>query len=84
MRQLAIVGLGVRTISEWKKRWHDHISCKPVHSSIVIKDAGLVLGADTILVRMAKTRSGARALAIEADRERLTGPRKESDDQQAA
>jgi hypothetical protein len=37
----------------------------------VIKDAGLVLGADTILVRMGETRSGAKALAVEADRERL-------------
>jgi hypothetical protein len=31
----------------------------------------LVLGADTILVRMGDTRSGAKALAVEADRERL-------------
>jgi hypothetical protein len=30
-----------------------------------------VLGADTILVRMGETRSGAKALAVEADRERL-------------
>jgi hypothetical protein len=35
------------------------------------QDAGLVLGADTILVRMGETRSGAKALAVEADRERL-------------
>ena len=30
-----------------------------------------MLGADTILVRMGETRSGAKALAVEADRERL-------------
>ena len=36
----------------------------------MIKDAGLVLGADTILVRMGETRSGAKALAVKADRER--------------
>src|ERR1700730_6311944 len=37
----------------------------------MIKDAGPVLCADTIWVRMGETRSGAKALAVEADRERL-------------
>ncbi len=42
-----------------------------IYPGIAIEDAGLVLGADTILVRMGETRSGAKALAVEADRERL-------------
>ena len=56
----------MRSLNELKKSWDDHVS-----RGLVIKDAGLVLGADTILVRMGETRSGAKALAVEADRERL-------------
>jgi hypothetical protein len=61
----------VRSFNELKKRWDDHVSHGRFHPGLVIKDAGLVLGADTILVRMGETRSGAKALAVEADRERL-------------
>ena len=60
-----------RSFNELNKRWDDHVSSRRYHPGIVIKDAGLVLGADTILVRMGETRSGAKALAVEADRERL-------------
>ena len=59
----------VRSFNELKKRWDDDVSVRHYH--VVIKDAGLVLGADTILVRMGATRSGAKTLAVEADRERL-------------
>lgn len=61
----------MRSFNELKKRWDDDVSSRRYHPGIVIKDDGLVLGADTILVRMGKTRSGAKALAVEADRERL-------------
>jgi hypothetical protein len=61
----------VRSFNELKKRWDDHVSFRHYHPGIVIKDAGLVLGADTILVRMGEMSSGAKALAVEADRERL-------------
>jgi hypothetical protein len=44
----------VRSFSELKKRWDDDVSCRQYHPGIVIKDAGLVLGADTILVRWAR------------------------------
>jgi hypothetical protein len=62
---------GVRSFNELKKRWDDHVSRGRYRLGLVIKDAGLVLAADTILVRMGETRSGAKALAVEADRERL-------------
>lgn len=69
---LAPVGsLIVRSFNELKKQWDDHVSFRHYHPGIVIKDAGLVLGADTILVRMGETSSGAKSLAVEADRERL-------------
>ncbi len=61
----------VRSFHELKKQWDDHVSFTHYHPGIVIKDTGLVLGADTILVRMGETSSGAKALAVEADRERL-------------
>jgi hypothetical protein len=61
----------VRSCNELKKRWDDHVNSRRYHPGIVIKDSGLVLGEDTILVRMGETRSGAKALAVEADRERL-------------
>jgi hypothetical protein len=61
----------VRSFNELKKRWDDHVSRGRYHPGIVINDAGLVLGADTILVRMGETRSGAKAFAVEADLERL-------------
>jgi len=53
-----------------KKRWDNDVSSRRYHPGILIKDAGLVLGADTVLVRMGETLSGAKALAVEADRER--------------
>jgi hypothetical protein len=62
---------GVRSFNELNKRWDDHVSRGRYHPGLLIKDAGLVLGADAILVRMGQTRSGAKALAVEADRERL-------------
>jgi hypothetical protein len=58
----------VRSFNALKKRWDDDVSVRHYHPGIVIKDAGLVLGADTILVRMGATRSGAKTLAVEADR----------------
>ena len=61
----------MRSFNELKKRWDDHVSRGRYHPGLAIEDAGLVLGADTILVRMGETRSGAKALAVEADRERL-------------
>jgi hypothetical protein len=61
----------VGSLSELKKQWDDDVSRRRYHPGLVIKDAGLVLGADTILVRMGETRSGAKALAVDADRERL-------------
>ena len=61
----------LRSFNELKKRWDDNVGCRRYHPGLLIKDAGLVLGADTILVRMGETRSGAKALAVEADRERL-------------
>jgi hypothetical protein len=61
----------VRSFNELNKRWDDRVSRGRYHPGLTIKDAGLMLGADTILVRMGKTRSGAKALAVEADRERL-------------
>jgi hypothetical protein len=61
----------VRSLNELKKQWDDHVGRRRYHPSLVIKDAGLVLGADTILVRTSETQSGATALAVEADRERL-------------
>jgi hypothetical protein len=61
----------VRSFNELNKRWDDHVCRGRYHPGLLIKDAGLVLGADTILVRMGETRSGAKALAVEADRERL-------------
>jgi hypothetical protein len=60
----------VRSFNELKKRWDDHVGRGRYHPGLTIEDAG-VLGADTILVRMSETRCGAKALAIEADRERL-------------
>ena len=53
----------VRSFNELKKRWDDHVSFRHYQPGIVIKDAGLVLGADTILVRMGETSSGAKSLA---------------------
>jgi hypothetical protein len=61
----------VWSFNELKKRWDDHVSSRRHHPGLAIEDAGLVLGADTILVRMDGSRSGAKALAVEADRERL-------------
>jgi hypothetical protein len=61
----------VRSFNELRKRWDDHVSRGRYRPGMAIEDAGLVLGADTIVVRMGKTRSGAKALALEADRERL-------------
>ena len=61
----------MRSFNELKKRWDDHVSRGRNRPDMAIEDAGLVLGADTIVVRMGKTRSGAKALALEADRERL-------------
>jgi len=52
----------VRSFNKLKKQWDDHVSFTHYHPGIVIKDAGLVLGADTILVRMGETSSGAKAL----------------------
>jgi hypothetical protein len=54
---------GVRSFNELKKRWDDHVSRGRHHPGLLIQDVGLVLGADTILVRMGETRSGAKALA---------------------
>jgi hypothetical protein len=68
---LSLGGGSVRSLNELKKSWDDDVSRGRFHPGLVIKDAGLVLGADTILVRMGETRSGATALAVEADRERL-------------
>jgi hypothetical protein len=45
----------MRSFNALKKRWDDEVSCRHYHPGIVIKDAGLVLGADTILVRMDET-----------------------------
>lgn len=61
----------VRSFNELKKRWDGDVSVRHYHPGIVIKDAWLVLGADTILVRMGATCSGAKTRAVEADRERL-------------
>lgn len=61
----------VRSFKELNKRRDDHVSRGRYHPGLAIEDAGLVLGAETILVRMDKTRSGAKAHAVEADRERL-------------
>jgi hypothetical protein len=61
----------VRSLNELKKSWDDDVSRGRFHPGLVIKDAGLVLGADTILVRMGETRSGAKTLGVDADRERL-------------
>ena len=61
----------MRSFNELKKLWDDHVSRGRYRPGLAIEDAGLVLGADTILVRMSETRSGANALAVEADRERL-------------
>jgi hypothetical protein len=61
----------MRSFSELKKQWDDDVSRRRYRPGLVIEDAGLVLGADTILVRMGETRSGAKFLAVEADRERL-------------
>ncbi len=61
----------MRSFNELNKRRDDHVSRGRYHPGLVIEDRGLVLGADTILVRMAETRSGAKSLAVEADRERL-------------
>jgi hypothetical protein len=63
--------LMVCSFNALKKHWDDHVSSKNFHPSLVIKDSGLVLGADTTLVPMGETRSGAKALAVEADRDRL-------------
>jgi hypothetical protein len=61
----------VRSFNELQKRWDDHVSRGRYHPCLAIKDAGLVLGAATILVRMGETRSAAKALAVAADLERL-------------
>jgi hypothetical protein len=61
----------VRSFNELKKRWVDHVGSRRYRPGMAIEEAWLVLGADTILVRMGKTRSDAKALALEADRERL-------------
>ncbi|HEY8032639.1 MAG TPA: hypothetical protein VIF02_09790 [Methylocella sp.] len=58
----------MRSFNELNNRWDDHVSRRPYHPGLAIKSAGLVLGADTILVRMGETRPGAKALAVEADR----------------
>jgi hypothetical protein len=50
---------GVRSFNELNKRWDDHVSRGRYHPGLTIKDAGLMLGADTLLVRMGETRSGA-------------------------
>jgi hypothetical protein len=63
--------LKMRPFNELKKRWDDDVGHRPYRFAIVMTDAGLVLGADTILARMGMTRSGAKSLAIDADRERL-------------
>jgi hypothetical protein len=51
----------VRSFNELQKRWDDHVSRGRYHPCLAIKDAGLVLGAATILVRMGETRSAAKA-----------------------
>ncbi|MGP0059143.1 MAG: hypothetical protein ACLPID_07645 [Beijerinckiaceae bacterium] len=61
----------MRPFNELKKRWDDDVGHRPYRFAIVMTDARLVLGADTILARMGVTRSGAKSLAIDADRERL-------------
>jgi hypothetical protein len=61
----------VLSFNELKKRWDDDVSSRRYHPGLAIKDAGLVLGADTILVRTGQTRSGAKALAVDADRKRF-------------
>ncbi|MGP0059855.1 MAG: hypothetical protein ACLPID_11280 [Beijerinckiaceae bacterium] len=60
----------MRPFNELKKRWDDDAGRRPYRFAIVMTDAGLVLGADTILARMGVTRSGEKSLAIDADRER--------------
>lgn len=51
----------MRSFNELKKRWDDHVSRGRYYPR----------PADTILVHMGETRSSAKALAVEADRERL-------------
>jgi hypothetical protein len=61
----------VRSFIELKKLWNGHAGSRHFHPAMVIKEAGLLLRADTILVPMGKAPSGAKTLAVEADQERL-------------
>ncbi len=61
----------MRALNTLQKQWIDHFDHRPHHSAAVITNAGLILGADTILMRMVEDHSGTKHLAVEADETRL-------------
>ena len=61
----------MRSLEAVREEWAQGARSRPVHPSMVITGAGLVLGLGTVLARASVDRWGRPALAIDDDEERI-------------